>query len=78
MQLMDFLSQFVEQYLFADLATMATATPPTQAGHLGYPMLMSCAGESRCSESSRSRPCRLSPPPGEQLPSLLEGLPIPV
>jgi hypothetical protein len=45
MKLADFLAQFIEGYLFADLTTMTTAGPasPTTPGHLGYPMLMTCA-----------------------------------
>ena len=45
MKLSEVLSQFIEGYLFAELATMTAAGPKEGAdGHLGYPMLMSCAG----------------------------------
>ena len=44
MDIKDFVHKFVDGYLFSDLETMKSAAPPTgNDGHLGYPMLMTCA-----------------------------------
>jgi hypothetical protein len=44
MDIRDFVNKFVDGYLFSDLATMKSAAPLTgNDGHLGYPILMTCA-----------------------------------
>lgn len=45
MRIDDFLRQYVDGYLFADLETLKAAGPPAPAadGHVGYPLFTACA-----------------------------------